>query len=324
MKLLYNKENRLRVRFQEIKGRLQEKQERILSRLLKRPAFALVFRTVQELGHDDATHMAAGVAYYAILSLFPLTMGLIALFSLFLESENVQAELFGFFQTYLPASVGALEDNIESLGRVRGFLGILSLLGLFWTASAMFGAVSRAVNRAWDVHEDRNFVIDKLRHIGMAMSVGVLFLLSVSTTTALQTLGGIELPVVGRLAFLENAGINVGTRFLPFIFSLSIFLMIYKITPNTTTRWKYVWPGALLAAILFDMGKSLFVFYMDNFADYEKVYGSLGSVITLMIWTYASAFILIIGAEFSSEYGRMREGVVRGQLIADRSGEEED
>ena len=286
--------------------------------LLSIPVVLLIFRTVREMGRDDATHMAAGVAYYAILSLFPLTVGLIFVLSLLLNSDSFQDDLVDFFETYLPGSNELLAHNINAVKDVSGFLGFIGVIGLFWTASAMFGAISRAVNRAWDIHEDRPFYIDKARNLLMSCGVGMLFLMSVSATAALQILGRIDLPGLGRLDFLEHGGINLLTRPLPFIFTLCIFLMVYRYVPNTQTRWRYIWPGALVAAIAFEVGKSLFVFYLENFADYAKVYGSLGSVVAFLAWTYISALILIAGAELSSEYGRMRQGVGQGRLVERR------
>jgi membrane protein len=303
---------------------LRAKEERVKDRLLEIPVFVLAMRTIRELSDDDATHMAAGVAYYAILSLFPMTLGLIAVLSFVLESGDVKVQLLAFFQTYLPGSTGALEANIQAVGKIRGVLGFLSIVGLFWTASTVFGAISRAVNRAWDLHRDPPFYLAKLRHIGMAFSVGLLFLMSLATTAAVQVLGAVDLPEVGQLGFLESDAISILTRPLPFLFTLSIFLLIYKFVPNTPTRWRYIWPGALLAAIAFEVSKSVFVFYLENFAAYEKVYGSLGSVIALLVWTYLSAFILIVGAEIASEYGRMLEQVEQGRLIADRDRPAED
>jgi membrane protein len=286
--------------------------------LLSIPVVLLIFRTVREMGLDDATHMAAGVAYYAILSLFPLTIGLLFVFSLVLESHVVEGELVEFFQTYLPGSNEILAHNIQAVEGIRGVLGVIGVIGLFWTASAMFGAISRAVNRAWDIHEDRPFYIDKVRNILMSCGVGMLFLASMAATTSIQILGRIDLPGVGQLEFLEHGGINLLTRPLPFVFTLAIFLMVYKYVPNTETRWRYIWPGALVAAIAFEVGKSLFVFYLENFADYAKVYGSLGSVVAFLAWTYISALILIAGAELSSEYGRMSQGVGQGRLVERR------
>lgn len=280
--------------------------------LLGIPIVRLGVRVVQEMGHDDATHMAAGVAYYAILSLFPLVLGLIFIFSLILESETVEREMLLFFQTYLPGTEDILMDNVGSVKGVRSVLGVVGIIGLFWSASALFGAISRAVDRAWDVHEDRPFYIAKVRHLAMAMTVGILFLLSLGATSSIQFAGGLDLD---RFHFLEETLAGLLARLLPFIFTLAIFLMIYKHVPNTTTQWRYIWPGALLAALCFEVGKTAFLFYLDNFANYARVYGSLGAVISLLVWTYISSFILILGAEFCSEHERMRKGVRRGTLV---------
>ncbi len=279
----------------------------------------LAYRTVREMSTDDATHMAAGLAYYAVLSLFPLSVGLISLLGLLLEPEVLEGEVFAFFETYLPVSKELLSANIAAAGNLHGFLGVISFFGLFWSASLMFGAITRSVNRAWDIHQDRPFYIDKVRNIAMALSVAPLFLLSVSTTAALQMLEGADLPVGVASLLLEHGVADTVSRILPFLFSLTIFLLIYKFTPNTQTHWRYIWPGALLAAVLFEVSKSVFVFYVDNYANYEEVYGSLASVIVLLAWTYFSGLILITGAEFTSEYERMKHGVERGQTVARHS-----
>lgn len=285
---------------------------------LKFPPVMLVYRTVQEMKHDDATHMAAGVAYYSILSLFPLTIGILAVFSPLLPSDTVESALLDFLQTYLPGSDEAFRENLDATGGVRSALGVVSILGMFWAASAIFGAISKAVNRAWDVHEDRPFYIDKVRHVAMAFSVGLLFLLSVSTTTLLQFVDDFVGHNGGLMAVLEQDTVNTVARLLPFIFSLAIFLMIYKFVPNTATQWRYIWPGALLAGLGFEISKGLFIVYLDHFADFERVYGSLGSVVVLLMWTYVSSLTLIIGAEFTSEYERMLKVVERGRAIPRR------
>ena len=297
--------------------RLRVRGRRLVRRLLEIPFIDLLYRTAKEMGADDATHMAAGVAYYALLSLFPLIVGLISLFGLVLEKESLEGELFTFFQTYLPGSKELLSANINAADNIRGFLGVVSFLGLFWSASLLFGAISRAVNRAWDIHKDRPFYIDKVRHLVMALSVAPLFLMSLTATAALQILRTHDVPVIGRVEFLDDSIVNVVTRPLPFLFTLAIFLLIYKFIPNTKTYWKFIWPGAVLGAVLFEISKTVFVFYLDNFAHYEAVYGSLASVIALLGWTYLASIILILGAEFSSEYGRLRLGVERGHLISD-------
>ena len=300
---------------------------RVWARRLKRHLMALTVmelarRTWRELGDDFAVDLARSIAYYAILSLFPLAIGLVSLFSLILEADVVEKEVFNFFHTYIPGSDGILAANVEAVENIRGLLGIFSAAGLLWSSSLLFGAITRAVNRAWDIPYDRPFYIEKPRHFIMALAVAPLVVLSVVLTTGLQVLSSEEWPVLGHLAFLEHNGINTLARPLPFVFSLSIFLLIYKFAPYTRTYWRYVWPGALVAALLFDIGKSVFVWYLENYAAYERIYGALASIIVLLAWTYMSGMIVIIGAEVASKYQRMRLGQSRGEpelgLIADR------
>ena len=156
----------------------------------------------------------------------------------------------------------------------------------------------------------------------MAFAVAPMVVLSVIFTTGLQVLGNEEWPVLGHFAFLEHNGINTLARLLPFVFSLAIFLLIYKFAPYAHTYWRYIWPGALVAALLFDVGKSVFVWYLENYAAYERIYGALASVIVLLAWTYMSGMIVVIGAEVASEYQRMSLGQSRGEPEARANSEQ--
>ena len=157
--------------------------------------------------------------------------------------------------------------------------------------------------------------------LSMAISVGVLFALALTAASLAQTAeryAHTDMPVLGQAD--EVSGMLL-FRTLSFVFNLAIFLSLYKVLPNTQTHWRYIWPGALVAALLFEGSKFLFVLYLDNFATFSAVYGSIGSVIALLLWAYVSAFILILGAEMSSEFGRMIRGIDRGKPIVKRSGQ---
>ena len=289
--------------------------ERRLTRIF---VIDLLFRTVKEMGDDDATHMAAGVAYYALFSLFPLLLGLIAIFSYFVgepadaEHGAVADDVTHFVAEYLPGSETFVSENLEILLNLRGAATVVAVLGMFWSASAVFGALSRAVNRAWDVHQDRPFYLNKTRQLLMAMGVACLFLLSFGAATLVRAaglLGDLHAP---QVSFMVN---HVGTVVLQttsFVLVLSAFLLIYKFTPNTTTYWRYIWPGAIAAALLFEVTKNLFIIYLNSFASFDDTYGPLAPVIVLLLWTYVSSLIIISGAELSSEYGRLKLGISRG------------
>ena len=285
----------------------------------RRFLFRITVRTIREMSDDDATHMAAGVAYYAFFSLFPLILGLIAVMSLFMDPHDIQAQLTDFSADYLPASDQLIDANIEAVLRVRGALGLFAAAGLLWSGSAIFGAVSRAVNRAWDVHVDRPFFVSKPRQLGMALSVGLLFLGSLSIVTLLRAtsrIADLEMPGLGGLIgqALPSA-LPWVLQAVSVVMTVSMFLMMYKFMPNTKTYWRYVWPGAVIAGVLFELSKNIFVIYLGRFASFENVYGTLTPVVVLLLWTYLSSLILIFGAELSSEYGRLRSGVARGVLI---------
>ena len=286
------------------------------TRLGRSTPIRLTARVIQEIGEDDATHMAASVSYYAVLSLFPLILGLSALIGLLADSPSRQEGVIDFIVDFLPGSEQFVQDSVKGSVKFRGALGIGSIFGLLWTASAVFGSITRAVNRAWDVQTNPPFYKGKPRQLGMALGVGALFAASVAVTSFLQWATSIEIGDQTVAELLGGGGVAVILRIPGLLISLAIFLAIYKYLPNTKTYWRDIWVGAAIAAVLFEAAKSLFLWYLENFAQYDQLYGNVASVIVLMVWTYFSAFILILGAEFASEYGRMKHGVTRGRVRA--------
>ena len=290
--------------------RLNARLQRAKDRLLMIPAVQLISRTAKESANHDATHIAAGVAFYSILSIFPLLLGLLALFGFFLPLTNLQDELLKFVDSNIPGATDILGQNIEGIIRLRSILGVLSIVGLFWSASEMFGAISLAINRAWGIRRGRPFLISKARELGMAFGTGILFLLSMGANAIISILPRIlDLPAADLLI------INVGSRLAAFLLVLAVFLFLYKLIPNTKTYWRYIWPGALLAAVLFEIARTLFIlciFILYDFARYQLIYGSIAPIVVLLVWIYYSAFIVILGAEFTFQYGRMRYSVTTG------------
>ena len=274
--------------------------------------FKLIVRTAKEMMADDATHMAAGVAYYALFSLFPLLLGLTAVLGYFVESAEVQSQLTSLVTRLLPGSEELVDSNLETVIRLRGTLGIFAIVGLLWSGSAVFGAVNRAINRAWDIHKDRPVYVGKPRQLLIALTVGILFMISMSSASFVRVVERLsESDVLGMGLLYETMG-RLLLQGISFVVTLCIFLFIYKFMPNTKTHWRYIWPGAIVASVLFESAKTIFILYVDRIANFESIYGSLAPVVGLLLWVYLSSLILIMGAELSSEYGRLRRGVARG------------
>ncbi|MBI2869885.1 MAG: YihY/virulence factor BrkB family protein [Chloroflexi bacterium] len=274
---------------------------RLRERLLGITAIRLVFNTVQELGQDEGAERAAAMSYYAILAVFPLLLGLIAVLGLFLPSETVQMHLFSLVQQNFPASSELLERNITSIIRLRGTLGIISIAGLMWTGSGLFGALSRSVNHAFDVKKRRPIYIEKPRQLVMALATGLLIIFSMGANVVFDIVANIDVEGSYRLA-------DVGSKVLAFLLILLVFILLYKFLPNTETQWRFSLAGALLGAVLFEILRNLFIYYVNQ-ANYQLVYGSVASIIALFVFAYFSSLILILGAEFASEFRRLRLGL---------------
>jgi membrane protein len=287
--------------------RLNPRLQRAKDCLLKIPVVQLISRTAERSGNHDATQRAAGVAYYVILSIFPLLLGLIAVFGFFLPSVKLQAQLLKFVDNNFPGATDILRQNIVSIVKLWGTMGMLSIVVLFWGASAMFSSISLAINRAWDIRRYRPSYIRKASELGMALSMGILFLLFLGASAIISIMRGVfDLPIAKSII------VDVGSRLAAFLLILAVFLLLYKLIPNTRTYWRYVWPRVLLTAVLFEIARTLFIFYLEHFANYQLIYGSIASIITLLVWIYYSAFIMIMGAESTFQYSRMRYSATTG------------
>jgi membrane protein len=272
--------------------------ERERSRLIRIPFFGFVNEVLEGMGNDGASEVVGAIAYYGILSLFPLLLGVISLLGFFLPSATVQDQIFRFVEANLPAAEDILRVNITGIIQVRGVLGIVSVVGLFWSASAMFGAINRGVNRAWGLNVRHPFHVRKLREVGQSLSACVFFYILITASSVLTSFN----PGGGLIS-------GIGASLLAYLLEFFVFLLIYKTVPATKTHWRYVWPGALFAATAFELARGVMVIYFSRYSHVELVYGTIGSIIILLIFAYYVAFILIIGAELSSEYSRLRLGL---------------
>lgn len=265
-----------------------------------------IIRVMTQMGEDNGTNLAAAIAYYGFLSLFPLILGIIGLLGLFLPSQEIQQRILSVVQENLPKASDIVVSNIQNVIHFRGTLGIIAIIGLLWSGSGVMAALDNAINRAWDIPRMLQFYIRKPRDIGLTLGVGLLFLLSIGTSEVFSVVRLSDWPIIGAYS------VRFGTRVISFLLIFTVFLILFKLMPNTKTYWRHVWPGALLTAIFFEVGRSLFVYYINNYTNYQLVYGTVGSIIAIMIWIYYSAVILILGAESTAEYSRMRRGVNRG------------
>lgn len=270
-------------------------------------AVVIAKRTVQRFMDDRCMSLAAAVAYYGFLSLFPLILFLIAIFGQMLQDPAFQDQIVSQAGSYLPGAEGFVNDTIDGVVTARGAIGLLSALTLLWSATGVFGAISQAVNTAWDVKQDRAFIQQNLLNLGLAVAAGIFLIISLALTGSFHVFAVIAAPLIRVFPF--NAFWLFVGLVVPLLSTLAVFLLIYKILPNRNVTWKEALVGAALAAVLFEILKDLFGWYTSNLANYNAVYGSVGTVVVILTWTYFSSAILLLGAELSSVYAKERNRV---------------
>lgn len=264
--------------------------------------------TVVSYGEDGGSALAASIAYYALLSFFPLVLLLLAVSSNLLNPIKPH-QIVGFVESFLPTGgdLGELvEENVSVFQRSRGAVGTLAALGLLWSASGVFSAIDRAINRAWDATARRPFWRQKALAMVIVVGVGLLFLVSSLTTAVYSLLMNVSVPWLG----IEPLKNQFGQRWLPHLgpvlLDYVVFLMLYRLLPVVQVRWQDVFPGALAAGTAWQVAKAGFNLYLGAFDPYNLVYGSVATIIVFLVFTYIAAVILVMGAEFAAAWTRVR------------------
>ena len=258
------------------------------------PGAPVLVRAVEKGNEDHAKDMAASIAFFGFFSLFPLLVGVVAGASHFLDRAEIQSHLDRMLSDEFPGSASFLRTNIEALIELRGAAGVASVVGLLWSASKMFGAVSRGINLALGIPKEHPFYLSRLRYFAVTIVVCAVLLLAVGASMALDVLTQIDLTRFG--IDTPTFGVVWG-HLTSFVFVFATIMLLYTLVPYQRCGWRELVPGALLSALLFEVGKALFVLYLDRARSLQAVYGSLSSVIVLLLWLYFSARLLLFGAE---------------------------
>lgn len=260
----------------------------------------LIRATYDSFLEDDCPFAAASIAYYALLSIFPFLLAIAAVSTHFLEQERVQSAIQETLSAYLPQSAHAvILENVQEAIRLRGPVGIAAVVVYLWSASAAVGAVRHALDRIWDVKRSRPFWRRKVLEAGATvMLAGVLAVLAIiSVGLSILAELGWWVPLSGSLRDLVLAGPARGAVALAMVFAA--LLLVYGILPNRPLRLRWLWPGALVAAVLFEAARHAAFWGLARFARYQLVYGSMAGIVVFLLWTYVAATILLIGAEIA-------------------------
>jgi membrane protein len=264
------------------------------------------------------TEAAAAIAYYAILSFFPLILFLIAFSSSFLQSVEVQTQILKFAEEYMPGSESLVAGNIQHMIKASGAVGLVGTVMLLWSATLVFAGFAQNINSAWTAAESRHFLIDRLIGLMMIAILVIFLILSLILNTLLDVLPRI-FPTYLETLFAEMTRFNhLLIEYLPQVTIFILLLLLYKYIPSPLVRWRESLAGTLFTMLALQLTKHGFILYLSFGTDsYSVVYGSLGAVVAFMLWIYLSSCIILIGGHVSAAvalfFRPIREPAVNGE-----------
>ena len=254
---------------------------------------------------DNAPSLGAALAFYAIFSLAPVLVIMIAIAGLAFGKKAAATEFLLEVKIFLgPAVASFIQTVIRSaaqpqLGTRAAVIGISTVL---IGASGTFVELKNTLNKIWKVlpPSEKLWVVtirERALSFGLVLATGFLLLVSLALSTTLAIVGW-QLPTSATL--LESIHILLSFGVVTFLFA-----MIYKVLPDTNIAWADVWIGGAVTSLLFTFGKTLVGFYLGT-SDLASAYGAAGSLVVMLVWIYYSAQIFLFGAEFTHVYATKR------------------
>ena len=250
-----------------------------------------------------ASQAAASIAYYALFSLFPLLLLLITFSTSILQNQAIVEQVLTYTATILPTAQALVRKNIEQVLALRSTVGIAAGISLVWSATAVFDNLVRNIELAWHGTDQRNFFERRMVGLMIIVILATLPLLSVGTTTFFGLLSWLNLniPLWEGVPLDETLTWQIVTRSIPWFLIFVMFFSLYRWIPTVEVRWTEAIGGALLAASAWEITKFGFTWFLSSgLARYQLVYGSLGTVVALMLWIYLSSVIILFGAHLSA------------------------
>jgi membrane protein len=277
--------------------------------------WSVITRAVWGWWNDNCTRLAASLAFYTALSLAPLVIIVVGLAGVVTERQQV-ARLLSMQSERLVGPAGRqVVDAILTTTEPQGgtFAALIGLVTLLLGATAVFGELKAVLNLIWEVQTKplsgmRAALWDwlKQRIFSMAIVFAIAFLLLVSLVVSAAVAGAATyLRGPDQIQLLRGPALELSLS-LP-VFT-ALFALLFKYVPDVQLRWRDVWLGAGVTAVLFTIGKAVIGYYIGH-ASVGSAYGAAGSLIALLVWVYYSALIFFFGAEFTQAWTTRQGGI---------------
>lgn len=274
---------------------------------------------VEDRGHRDA----AQIGFFAVLSFVPLALLVVAAFGLFFDDAEVRRRVVTTVFDSVPLAQSGdrtrLERTVGSALDGAGSLGPLTIVLLLVAASGVMSALRHAINQAWDIEARPPLLRRKAIDLALVSGGTLVLLLSLSLSATHRAADFLDDKATAG-AVVAGALDAIGA-ILPLALAAAVILFLYRVLPLERPRTRDIWPGAAVAALLLGAVKVGLEVYFERLSDFGALYGSLGAFMALLVFVYASAIVLVFGAEFASEWARLPGGDAEVRQIVRRGAE---
>lgn len=266
-----------------------------------------IYRVLDRFSQDNASLLAAGISYYAMLSLFPFVMVAFAFFGTYLKREDIFIEIINYIGHIIPQALTLIEQNLDFLVRSSSINTVIGILGLIWTSNKIFCAVENALHQIWKVKEGRQYFIHKFRATFLVLPLVSMIYFAIMVTSFLQTAINLQVPLFNLSFYPLPFFLSIIKYVISASISILYFYLAYRIIPKSIMKRRYIFAGSVIGGSLWELSKIAFSLFLKKIISSFSLYGSLATLLVMIFWIYFTATIFLLGAEFifsfQVEYG---------------------
>ena len=260
-------------------------------------SFGLLWPSIKKFNTDNGFFLASGIAFNVLINLIPLILLLLAVVGTYLYNDQaVLDHLRAYFRDMLPALDPKFMKFVTDIIQTRHIVGIIGFIGLLWFSTFVFGSLRIAFDIVFRVKKSRKFLPGIGVDLLMILLAGVLLFVSMFLSSAMAALQNIRGPVPVVIGPAVQWLLKYA---VPFVVTVCMFFVIYKILPFKKVYLKSALQAALVASLLWELAKHLFTWYVVHVAQYSVLYGKLNALVLFVLWVYYSSAVVVLGGEFA-------------------------
>ncbi|MBN2565620.1 MAG: YihY family inner membrane protein [Candidatus Eisenbacteria bacterium] len=267
----------------------------------------------RRLNEERVPEAAAAIAFFAVFSLFPLLLLLVAAGTILLDSPKEQERLLDAVLRFIPVSRHLVRENVLTVIRARQTVGWIGAIGLFWSASSAFSILVRNLSRAWVGAKPLGLLIERLRALAVVGSLVALVLLLLVFLTVLRLPEEWLASERTLSVILQHLQSPSGALLLLLLFV--VMTLLYRWLPQALVLWREAAVAGLAAAVVLTLTTGAFTWFLGSgFVRYNVIYGSLGALLALLSWVYMAGAVTLSGAHLAASLAlHTRGGSKRGE-----------